>query len=198
MTVLTLPTSPGPNAVNPRLLDFGMILRPATGAPAQHFARPGSRFAVDVSFPPMRPDTARPFVRRLIAGKTEGLRIYFPLLGVTQGNPGSPLVKTATAGGTSLPLKGLTAGYAFKEGWWLTVIDAAGVYYLHTIDADGSADGSGDATPTVRPPLRAALAVNDVVLLQRPMIEGLVTSDASWELPTNRLVQLSFTLEEQA
>lgn len=197
MAVITLPTAPAPSSVVPRYIDAGLILRPATGAPAQHFNRPGSRFALDVGFPPMTPETARPFVRRLLAGKTEGLRIYYPLLGVNQGNPGSPLVRTATAGGTSLPLKGLTAGYGFKEGWWLTVIDAAGVYYLHTIDADGAADGSGNATLTVRPPLRTALAVNDVVLLQRPMAEGLVTSEATWELPTTRLLRIGFTLEEQ-
>lgn len=196
--MIILPTSPAPNGATPELLDFGMILRPATGAPAQYFTRPGSRFQVQFAFPPMAPETARVFVSRLLLAKRDGLRMPYPLLGINQGNPGAPLVNGGTSAGTSLLLKGLTPGYLIKEGFWLTVIDAAGVHYLHNVRALVAADSAGLATVTIEPPLRTVLANNNAVLLGRPLVEGIVTSVVNWPLPVNKLIDLGFTLEEAA
>lgn len=198
MAILELPTSPGIATAQPRLIEFGMTMQPSTGAPAQFFDRPGTRFALDVTMPPMRAATALPFVSRLLRAKKEGLRLPWPLMGAGQGNPGSPQVDGTGATGTTLPLKGLTAGYPFLEGYWLTVIDAAGVRYMHNVAAAAVADGTGKATLTIYPPLRASLANNDTVLVQRPTIEGLVTGAIEWPLPTQRLVTLGFSIEEQA
>ena len=196
--MITLPATPAPNGAQPQLLDFGMVLRPATGAPAQYFTRPGSRFQVEFSFPPMEPDIARTFVSKLLFGKRDGLRIPFPLMGVSQGNPGAPLVNGATSAGTSLLIKGLTANHLIKEGWWLTVIDSLGFHYLHNIRADVTASAGGLATVTIEPPLRTVLADNNTVLLAVPLVEGIVTSVATWPMPVNRRIDLSFTLEESA
>ncbi len=196
--MLTLPALPAPNGAQPRLIDAGTILRPSTGAAPQHFARGGSRFAVDLTFPPMKPDTARLFVRRLLGGKREGIRVEYPLLDVNQSGGGSPLVSALTVGGASLPLKGMTPSFVVKEGWWLTVIGASDVRCLHCVAADATVNGSGLVTLAVDPPLRISLATNSVVLLTTPTVEGLVTSEPSWEIPNNRLISLGFTIEEMA
>lgn len=199
MAVITLPSTPGPASAAPTLIDFGVTLRPATGAPADHYQRAGSRWQLSVAFPPMKPDTARVFVSRIAEAKAESLRIPFPLMGLSQGSPGTAVqVNGSGAAGTSLPLKGLPVGYVLKEGYWLTAIDASGVYCLHNVRADATANGSGQLTATVYPPLRRPLVNNDSVLVQVPMIEGLVTSDHAWPLPQDRLVRLEVTIEERA
>lgn len=198
MTMITLPSTPSPNAVTPTMLDYGMILRPATGAAPTRINRSGSRFQVHVTYPPMKADTARPFVSRIQQAKINGLRMTYPLLGVSQGSPGTPLVNGSGAAGTSLPIKGLTVGYVIKEGYWLTVVDAAGVHYLHNVTANVTADGSGHATAVVVPALRGVFADGDTVNIAAPDVEGIVTSDAAWSLDTDKLISISFTLEEAA
>src|SRR5690606_5964570 len=101
-----------------------MTLRPSTGAAALRTNRAGTRYQVVLSFPPMKPDVARVFVSRFQQGQREGLRAEYPLLGLSQGPPGSPVVDGANPTGTTLPVRGLTPGYAAKEGYALTLIDA--------------------------------------------------------------------------
>lgn len=197
--MIELPNTPGPNAVEPELIDYGFNQKPATGAGALRVDRPGSRFRLEVSFPVMRADTARVFISRLIAAKSEGLRMPYPLLGVNQGNPGSPVVDGSGALGSTLPVRGMTPGYQIKEGFWLTVIDADGVYYLHNVRANTFADASGEATLTIKPILRAPLVDGDTILLGKPMVEGVIEELSSFPLGLADLVDgLSFTLEEQA
>lgn len=197
--MIELPETPAPNAASPALLDFGFLQRPSTGAGALRVDRPGSRWRLEVSYPVMRADTARVFNSRLIAAKREGLKLTFPLLGVSQGSPGSPTVDGSSASGTSLPVKGLTPGYVVKEGYWLNAIDADGVRYLYNVRATVAADSSGDATLTVEPMIRAPLADGDEIVLDKPMIEGFVDSDWSWPMGLADLVEgFSFTMEEVA
>ncbi len=195
--MITLPASPPPSGASPALIDFGFILRPSTGAGALRVNRPGSRWLVKFSYPPMRPDVARVFISRLIEAKSAGLRIKYPLQ-VSQGNPGAALVDGGGAAGTSLPVKGLTPHYLAKEGYWLSVTDAAGVKYLHNVRATASADAAGKVTLTIRPPLRAPLVNGDAIELAAPMIEGLVTSDIAWPIVPDQVIDLSFSVEEAA
>lgn len=194
--MITLPTSPAPRSARPVLIDFGLVQRPATGAPATYIDRPGLRMAVEFGLPPMAAETARPFISRLMRAKSDGIRVPFPLLGVSQGSPGSPIVNGAAAG-TNLPVIGATSGFQVKEGWWLNVIDDDGVYYLHNVAADVTLTG-GAGTISVWPPLRAALGGGETVVLNAPKIEGLVTSPIEWPLAVEKIVQLNFTVEESA
>lgn len=198
MTMIALPSSPSPNSVAPTMLDYGMVLRPSTGAAPTRINRTGSRYQIHVGYPPMKADIARAFVSRLQQAKVNGLRITYPLLGVSQGIPGTPLVNGSGAAGTSLPIKGLTVGYVLKEGYWLTVVDSAGVHYLHNVTADVTADGSGLATAVVVPALRAVLVDGNTIIIAAPDVEGIVTSDAAWGLNTDKMISVSFTLEEAA
>lgn len=197
--MITLPESPAPNGVSPRLLDYGSIMRPALGGAALRIDRAGSRFGAEISFPPMKPDLARVFVSRLLDAKSEGLRIEFPLIGVHQGYPGSPVVNGAGQSGKSLAIAGLNVGYAFKEGYWLSIEDADGQHYLHNCRSNVVADGSGEATIVITPALRVPFADGATIHLAKPMIEGLVDGeDWNWQIPVERLIALVVPIEEAA
>lgn len=142
---------------------------------------------------------ARVFVSRLLAAKSEGLRIEYPLLGEGQGIPGAPAVDGAGQAGKSLVLRGLTPHYAAKEGFWLSIEDAAGQHYLHNVRATVVAGADGKASLSIEPALRVPFADGAAIHLDRPMIEGLVDGDEwGWQIPVNRLIALAVTIEEAA
>lgn len=197
--MLELPTTPQPADVTASLLDYGMVLRPASGAPALRVNRGGSRYSVQVTMPAMKADIARQFLSRLQSAKREGLRIPYPLLGVSQGSPGSPVVNGTDSAGTTLKLRGLTVGYTVKEGYWLSVTNASGVSFLHNVRATVVVAAGGTVNLTVEPPLRSVFLDGAVVRLAAPVVEGIVTSDVSWSLPSDGIVSgLAFTIEEAA
>lgn len=198
--MIILPEQYAPSAAKVALVDFGFVQRPALGGAVARVNRPGSRWQIELTFPPMTADDARVLVRRLSAAKAEGLRVPFPLQGVSQGAPGPNVVVNGNgAAGVNLPLRGLTPGYAVKEGWWLTVIDSAGDYYLYQIAAPASANGGGQMTVTVTPMIRAPLADGNAVLLAEPLVEGVVVEGIGWDLVPGELVDgIGCVIEEAA
>lgn len=198
--MIEFPAEPAPNGVNVAPLDFGFIQRPASGAQALRVDRPGTRLRLEVTYPPMKPDTARRFTTRLQVARSEGLRIEMPLLDVRQGAAGSPVVDGADPTGTSLPVRGLTARYTAKEGFWLHIEDADGVRYLHRVTEPVTADDSGDATLSIWPAIRAPFADGSTIELAHPTFEGLLVEDSSWVLGIDRLVRFggSIVIEEAA
>lgn len=197
--MVELPETPAPNGMQPTLLDFGITLRPSSGAAVQRIDRPGSRFRMEVSFPPMKADVARTFVNRLLKAKREGLRMEVPLLGVSQGNPGSPVVDGASQTGTAISLRGFNPHHAVKEGYWLTLVDAEGDYYLHQCTAPVFADATGDATLAIEPAIRAPLPDGATVLLAKPKMQGFIDGDVTWGMQLANLVDgVGFALEEAA
>ncbi len=194
--MITLPAEFSPREATVQLLDYGMILRPSSGAPALRINRAGSRFSLQVSFPPMALEKARTFVALLQRAKREGLRMAYPLLGLVQGG-GAAKVDGSGAAGTAMPLKGLTPGFMMRQGMWLTVEAADGTRCLHNVAEPVRVGVDGKATVSIEPPLRVALVNDDNVLIAAPTIEGIVTSDVSWILPVSRVISgLGFTLEE--
>lgn len=194
--MIILPSSPGVRTVTPRLIDAGLVQRPGRGGgPATRIDLPGSRYAADVVYPKMDADTARVFISRLLRAKSQGLRMPYPLSGVSQGSPGNPTVNGSGAGGTSLPVTGATAGYQVKEGYWVTVVDGDGTHFLHNVSATVTLAG-GAGTISVWPPLRGSFPNGSLVLLAEPKIEGIVTSDINWPLPHTKTVTLEFSIEE--
>src|SRR3546814_187997 len=197
--MIELPNSPAPNGAQPSLLDYGMTLRPGTGAAVLRVDRKGSRYKANISFPPMLPSVSRIFIARLLKAKREGLRIPYPLIDVPQGAPGSPVVDGADQSGTTINLRGLTPGYAAKEGYWLSIEDETGQHYLHNVSETARADGSGDLILNITPELRWPFEDGATVHLAKPMIEGFVDGNEwSWAIPVNKLIAIEFTLEEAA
>ncbi len=195
--MIELPEWAVPNGVSPELMDFGITLRPSAGAAVQRVNRKGSRFKLTVSLPPMPPEKARIVVARLLAAKDEGLRVPYPLLD-PQGSPGAPVVDGAGQSGTSLAVRGLTPGYAVKEGFWLSIVDASSQHYLHTATDAVRAAADGTATLSIAPMLRTPFADGATIHLAKPMVEGFVDGNWGWDIPVNRLTAVQFPLEEAA
>lgn len=194
--MIELPAEFAPREAQPQLLDFGMILRPGSGAGALRINRAGSRFSLQTAFPTMEPEKARRFAALMLRAKREGLRMAYPLMGLVQGG-GAAKVDGTGAAGTTLPLKGMTPGFMMRQGVWLTVQAADGTRCLHNVATAARVGSDGKVSLSIEPPLRVVLADNDNVLISKPTIEGIVTSDVNWSLPVNRRVSgLSFTLEE--
>jgi hypothetical protein len=193
--MIILPSTPGLRAGQPREVDPGFVQRSVGGA-LQRVDRAGLKFACEFTLPPMRAETARTFIPRLLRAKSEGIRLPWPLMGVSQGSPGNPEVASGGAtGGTTLAVQSATSGYQVKEGYWLNVIDNDGVHCLHTVTADVTLSmGAGHIS--VWPPLRADLVAGNLVVLDAPKFEGLVTSEITWPAPYTKIVRLSFEVEE--
>lgn len=197
--MIVLPDDYAPSSARVGLVDFGFVQRPALGGQLRRVNRPGSRFQIELGWPAMRAEAARILVRRLTAAQNEGLRVVFPLQGVSQGLPGPAVVNGSGAAGTALPLRGLTPGWQAKEGFWLTVIDSAGKHYLHQVAQAAVADAGGQATLTITPMLRAPLADGSPVLLDKPLIEGVVVQEIGWEMqPGDLHTGIGCVIEEAA
>lgn len=199
--MIELPETPAPNGVEPSLLDFGFVQRPPLGGKATRIDRAGSRYRATISFPPMLPDVSRVFVSRLLAAKSEGLRIEYPLLGVDQGVPGSPVVDGAGQAGTTLALRGMTPGYAFREGFWLSIVDDTDggdfAVYLHNCRSNAVVASDGTVSIEIAPALRWPFGDGATVLVAKPVIEGFVIGEEwSWQIPVERLIALSVPIEE--
>lgn len=190
-----LPSTPAPNSANPTLLDYGGIMRPGSGAAAQRVDRAGSRFRIEVGFPPMPAATGKVFLARLIRAKREGIKIAYPLLGVSQGSPGSPVVNGAGQSGTTLNVRGLSGGYAVQEGYWLSISNGTRSY-LHVVTAAATASG-GTMSISIAPALRFPFADGAAVNLTSPVIDGFVVGEEwSWAMDINHHLGLSVAIEE--
>jgi len=194
---VTLPDLPAPNGATPTLIDYGSMQRPGTGAAAQRLDRPGSRFRIDLQFPPMpNKETGMVFVSRFLRGKTQGIITDFPLLGVNQGAPGSPVVDGAAQSGTTLNIRGLTAGYQIKEGYWFSVSNGARSF-LHNVAATVAAGSDGKAAVQITPALRFPFANGAVIKLAQPVIDGFVVGEEwGWQMDLAHHVGLAVTIEE--
>lgn len=198
MSVL-LPAKPGFKAGKPRLLDFGVLVVPPTGGPAQRINRLGNRFAIDVEPATSAADGAgRVLVSRLMQGLTQGVLYAFP----QDLNPGAVGSGTAVNGsgqtGSVLQLDGFPGGYRVLEGQFFSIIHN-GRRYLHAAAADGVANGSGAVALPIVPMLRISPADNAVVEFARPMIEGFLSGNSlEWQLRTAPYLDVPFTITEAA
>ena len=187
-----------PSSAQVRMIDMGAV-QESVGGTMTRIERPGNRFEVELEFPIGRGSDVRVLIARLTRAKNEGLRVEFPLQGVSQGNPGTPVVDGTDSSGRTLKLRGLTVGYQAKEGYWLSLVNSTGTRYLHQVSALATADGTGKATLTVEPPLRVFPGDGWTVLLGKPEVEGLVTSVVEWGLSPGQLTGgLGVTLREAA
>lgn len=198
MALITLPSSPAPRAVRPILLDFGTLLRPFSGGPTQRINRLGMRLGAVVTMPSMRSDgEGMVIVSRLLQARQEELLLDCPL---AEGNwPAAPnaKVRVVAAGGTTLQIKGLPAGYSLTEGRFFSLL-VGGRRYQHFIAAPTAADGSGNAAASVWPPMRVPISVDDVIELDAPKMQGHVVDDQlGWEMALARRTNLSFTVHER-
>lgn len=198
--MIELPDLPAPNGCAITLLDFSLTLRPPTGGEVQKVTRAGSRFRIDLTFPPMEVEDAQVFIARLLRAKREGsLRVDFPLLDAPQGLPGSPVVDGAGQAGTTLRLRAGAVGYDFKEGSWLSLIDPTGQPYLHNVTAPAEVGTDGKVILSIEPPLRYPFPDGAQVLIQQPVVEGFVDGpEWGWDISLAHHYGLAVSIEEAA
>lgn len=200
MAVIELPSWAVPNSAVPYLRDFGTVLIPFLGGPEQRINRLGTRFGLRVTLPPMPTrDLALVIQSRLLRAREDRLRMAWMQPDFDTGVPGAPLISAAVTAGTSIPLKGMAAGYTVKEGQMLSIVRGAR-RYMHMFAADGTVGAGGLLQASIWPMIRASLITNDVVEIARPMIEGLVSpgDEMSWQVSVDRLASFSFTIAESA
>lgn len=195
--MIDLPDWPQPNAADPSLVDFGALLTPALGGPVQRVNRMGTRFRIRVSMPPLTSaKVGRQWVARLVQGKSEGVRMRFPLLDFNPGATGTILVNGAGQSGNSLTVDGATSAYVFREGQPFSIL-TGGKHHLYLVRTETIANASGQATVPITPMLRRPHADNDVCHFATPMIEGFIAGDElSWNLSVERVVGIQFDIAE--
>lgn len=206
MPAIALPADPGPQSAEPFLQDFGGELTPFLGGPVQRINRIGTRMGLRVTMPPLFKDTARQWQARLLRGRQDFVTMEWPLLDLLPGSPPSPAINTATTSSVNaISIKGLGDGYTFKEGQWFSII-RSGVRHMHMVTAAATATTTGVplgtvggvATVSIFPTTRVTLAVNDVVEIAVPRIEGLVSpgDEVAWQLALEHSIGLSFSVLE--
>lgn len=193
---VTLPTTPVPRSITPRLITARADLRSAFGGSTQRISRTGSRWAYDVELPPMTAASALAWITAL--SETDTCILNIPEPGITIGSPGTPLVNGGSQTGSSLVTDGWTASYVIPQGKWLSV-SVSSLLYLHVTTAAVTANGSGQATLSVFPPLRASPADNAALNVNPAKIEGFLNlGDSAYGISVNRLVEgFAFSIEER-
>lgn len=193
--MIELPDFAVPGSVRPTFIDAGFTQR-GLGSIGR-IDRKGSRYRVAYTYGPYEGEQARQMLSRLIAGKSEGIRVPLPMLH-DQGSPGSFVMDGAAQLGKTINLRGGTPGYFCKSGFWLSIVDADGRHYLHNVKTGGRADGSGNLTITLNELPRASFSDGAAVHLAKPMVQGIVDgNELEWELSVDRVVPFSFAIEEE-
>lgn len=196
---VALPSSPRARQLDPQYIEAGGALRGFTGAVVQTISRLGDHWGFKVSLPQMRWERdARLWVNKLLLG-VAAKKVTFPIFlpGFHVGVPGLPEVDGAVAGGSTIPIRGATPHYPFRELQFISVI-RNDKRYLYAVSEQTIADASGNASLPVMPMLRAALVDGDVVEVAAPMIEGyLVGEGLTWSISEARTSGLNFQIEER-
>lgn len=187
-----LPTFPAPSKAPPRLISASIDSDGPLGAPDTRYLGLGSRFAMDVSLPPMEYDDARLWVAALIRAEREECTMEFGQPGLTIGNPGAPKISaTVSANATVLPIKDLAGGYTILGGQFFNVVKG-GRRYLH------AAVQTGTTPLLIGPALRLPLADNDPLDFATPQIQGLIKGpEFGWDVDVAHHYGVSFTIKER-
>lgn len=193
---LILPTTPRPSKMTPRPISARGETRPSSGGPVGRNLKPGTRWAWDLEYPPQSYVDSLAWDDLLSEDETCVMDILQP--GLVIGNPGAPLINGAGQSGRTLNLKGLTPGYGFRKGQWLSII-LNGQRFAYKSSALATANGAGNMALPLRTMLRVPTINNALVEIAEPKAEGWVTlaPDAHSISADERLIRLRFTLEER-
>ena len=184
-------------------VDSGGVAEGSLGGPSDYIARPGLRFSVHYTLPPLPSDNeARLFQSMLERGLREDVSYPFPLdFRPPQASGGQGAVNGSVPAGSSLPLRNLYPSYPFYVGQPLAVVSspgiaAGGLGSIHRVTAAAIADGSGLVTLSVFPWTRTAFVDGNEVEIERPRIRGILSWDGSTQ-PAHGKRPFSFTITER-
>lgn len=170
------------------------------GGPQSRILRMGDRWAIDVETHVAEyAEHGMKYLSRLVRGLKDTVLLAFPEPGVKPRSYGAPVVASAGASGTTLPLSGLIPGDVIKEGKFLSVIVGGQRYLYQTAVADVTVSAGGTASLQVEPILRAQPSAGAVVEIEKPMIEGFVQgNEQSWQTSRSKYLPFRFTIMERA
>lgn len=195
---VTLPTTPGPRSITPRLVSRRRDLEPTFNGPTSRIRRIGSRWAIDFDFPPMTYSDAMEWVAKLTSAEGDTVLIAVPQPGFDTGAPGLPLVNGAGQLGSSLALDAFTPSHVVRAGQWFN-LTVSSQRYLYQVAAETVATTGGVmAALPINPMIRRSAGDNTAVDFSAPMIEGFLTgNEGGWTVDVARTVGLSFTVTER-
>lgn len=198
--MIQLPACPPIKEAVPRYVSFGVDQTPVLGGPQSRILRMGDRWAIDVETHVAEyAEHGMKYLSRLVRGLKDTVLLAFPEPGVKPRSYGAPVVASAGASGTTLPLSGLIPGDVIKEGKFLSVIVGGQRYLYQAAVADVTVSAGGTASLQIEPMLRAQPAAGAVVELAQPMIEGFVQgNEQSWQTSRSKYLPFRFTIMERA
>jgi hypothetical protein len=191
-----LPASPGPASVTPAYLGVDIDQTSPLNGVTQRVSRPGGRFALQVSMPPMVGDVARDWLGALLLAQTSTALLAFPQPDFTAAGGVAAVNGGGQTGSTlNLTLTPDQAGATLRRGQFVSIL-ASFKRYLHVVTADTAAVGQALALP-IFPMLRVSPSNGEAVNLSLPIIEGLLEGNRrEWTLDAARFVGLTFTIVE--
>ncbi len=194
--VIQLPTAPAFITGEPSLKSFGADLTSSLGGPTQRLLRLGSRFSIDVAYPPMAYSDAQTFLTALIQSEAAALAVPFPQRGLTIGAPGSPVISGGGQAGLFLAIRGAAANYTVQAGQFFSVI-TGGRRSLYQCQTATVLNASGVGTLPIRPMLRTTPNDGDTVEMLQPYLEGFAPLGAAkWSIEMLVRVGIKFTVTE--
>lgn len=195
---ITLPTTPAPRSMTPRLVSRRRDLEPTFNGPTTRVRRLGSRWAMDFDYPPMTYSDAMDWIAALTSAEADTVLLKVPQPGFSTGAPGGPLVNGASQLGSSLDLDGFTPSHVVRAGQWFS-LSISSQRYLYQVAAEKVAGTTGImADLNINPMIRVSPADNAAAEFGEPMIEGFLSGrETSWTVDVARHVGLSFTITER-
>lgn len=195
--MITFPTTLRPQNVNAQFKSYGFLTKPLFGGDILRTNRPGSRFALAVTLPPVSTKARSGVLSDLIKGQSEGLRVLWEQGLEISPAIGTPLIDGAAQAGTSLNVKGLTPYTSILKDMFFS-FEQSGESRLHIVTAEAQADANGDITLSIEPELRVSTADEAPVNFTAPVIDGFVEGESiSWALTLGGLIIISFELIER-
>ena len=197
--IVTLPNCPVPGDATLSLVSYATEMTGPLGGPTQRVIRVGSRFRLDLSYPPMPYDEGRQFLSRLNRAEASPVAIGFPQRGLHPVYPG-PLVVNGAAvapinSGGQLGVRAGTPAAEFLDGQFFHVA-SGGRRWVHQVVGDTVLDATGSATIGVVPLLRFVPQDGDALEFVNPLLEGFVARGWNWSVEMLNRVGLKVSVTE--
>lgn len=190
MSTITWPSSIVPSRVRWGIKANTQVFVSDLNGSVQTVELPGARITCTLEMPPLEREDAAELEAFIAKLRGQANRAQIPVFGrltargVWGGSPvvdnevGSP---TLSQTGSTLYVRGLTAGTTGKKGTWFNL--GSGGQLLQVLD-DFTADGSGKAQLTVGPPIRTAPADGTALVITDPVLPKAILDDphVEWEL----------------
>ena len=199
MAAVVLPKPTRETEIYVREISRARDMAPATSGPSQRQDRMGTRHAIRFDIPVLRYAwCGAGLAADLAIGRTgDGAIIEIPEPKIPQVNYGTPRVNGVGQLGDTIKIDGVTPGAVIKKGKWLTLVSNGRYYAYFTTRQDVVADENGNATLSICPMIRRSPADNALVILDKPVIQGLIKEPLQRKILRVGGIGLEFEVEEQ-